>query len=103
VGAGNGVTSRDLVIFADQATQPVPPKNAHTRHRTPAAVNTASKAAVNLASRSRIRNFRPSALQYGELMAQDQDFCGLPRILAPRQPQPPGNPGDQEKTRTAST
>jgi hypothetical protein len=36
-------------------------------------------------------------LQYGELMAQDQDFCGLPRLLAPRQPQPRGNPCDQEE------
>ena len=31
VGAGNCVTSCDLVILADEATQPVPPQNAHAR------------------------------------------------------------------------
>jgi hypothetical protein len=36
-------------------------------------------------------------LQDGELMAQDQDFRGLPRILAPRQLQPCGDARDQEE------
>jgi hypothetical protein len=27
-------------------------------------------------------------LQYNELVAQDQDLCGLPRLLTLRQPQP---------------
>jgi hypothetical protein len=30
------------------------------------------------------------ALQDRELVAQDQDICGLPRILMPGQPQPRG-------------
>jgi hypothetical protein len=37
------------------------------------------------------------ALQDGELVAQDQDLSGLPRLLTTGQPQPPGNPGDQEE------
>jgi hypothetical protein len=37
------------------------------------------------------------SLQNGELMAQDQDFRGLPRLRAPRQPQPRGDPLDQEE------
>jgi hypothetical protein len=36
-------------------------------------------------------------LQYGELMAQHQDLRGLPRLLAPGQPQPRRNPCDQEE------
>ena len=30
-------------------------------------------------------------------MAKDQDLRGLPRLLAPRQPQPRGDPRDQEE------
>ncbi len=37
------------------------------------------------------------ALQGGELVAQDQDLSGLPRVLTTGQPQLPGNPGDQEE------
>jgi hypothetical protein len=36
-------------------------------------------------------------LQDGELMAQDQDLRGLPRILTPGQPQPRCDPRDQEE------
>jgi hypothetical protein len=36
-------------------------------------------------------------LQDRELMAQDQDFRGLPGLLTPRQPQPGGRPRGQEK------
>ena len=36
-------------------------------------------------------------LQDGELMAQDQDLRGLPRLLALGQPQPRGDPPDQEE------
>jgi len=32
----------------------------------------------------------PPPLQDGELVAQDQDFGGLPRLLTPGQPQPRG-------------
>ena len=39
----------------------------------------------------------PPPLQDGELMAQDQDLRGLPRILTPRQPQPHCDPRDQEE------
>ncbi|MFY9935097.1 MAG: hypothetical protein WAK82_44580 [Streptosporangiaceae bacterium] len=34
-----------------------------------------------------IRAARLSALQDGELVAQDQDLCGLPSLLMPGQPQ----------------
>jgi hypothetical protein len=37
------------------------------------------------------------ALQDGELVAQDQDLGGLPRILAPGQPQLRDHPRDQEE------
>jgi hypothetical protein len=36
-------------------------------------------------------------LQYGELVAQDQDLGDLPRILTPGPPQPRGDPRDQEE------
>jgi hypothetical protein len=36
------------------------------------------------------RAARLPPLQDGELVAQDQDFGGLPRLLAPGQPQPRG-------------
>jgi hypothetical protein len=36
-------------------------------------------------------------LQDGDLVAQDQDFCGLPPLLTPRQPQPRGDSRDQEE------
>ena len=39
----------------------------------------------------------PPPLQDGELMAKDQDLRGLPRILAPGQPQPRFDPCDQEE------
>src|SRR5258708_33022127 len=53
-------------------------------------------------SRSRLAGLAPSKrvllpLQYGELVAQDQDLCGLPRLLAPGQPQPRGDPRDQQE------
>jgi hypothetical protein len=44
-----------------------------------------------------LRPARLPPLQHGELMAQDQDFRGLPGLLTPRQPQPGGRPRDQEK------
>jgi hypothetical protein len=44
-----------------------------------------------------LRAARLLPLQYGELMAQDQDLCGLPRLLTPGQPQPRGDPRDQEE------
>jgi hypothetical protein len=37
----------------------------------------------------------PPPLQDGELMAQDQDLRGLPRILTPGQPQPRCDPRNQ--------
>src|ERR1035438_2883101 len=40
---------------------------------------------------------RLPALQHGELVAQDQDFRGLPHLLAPRQLQPRGAPRNQEE------
>jgi hypothetical protein len=48
-------------------------------------------------SGSRLRPARLLSLQDGELMAQDQNFRGLPRLLAPGQPQPRGDPSDQEE------
>jgi hypothetical protein len=39
----------------------------------------------------------PPPLQDGELMAQDQDLRGLPRILTPGQPQPRSDMGDLEE------
>jgi hypothetical protein len=36
-------------------------------------------------------------LQDGDLVAQKQNLGGLPRILAPRQPQPRDHPRDQEE------
>jgi hypothetical protein len=33
----------------------------------------------------------------GELVAQDQDLGGLPPLLTPGQPQPRGDPRDQEE------
>ena len=50
-----------------------------------------------------LRSARLPPLQDRELMAQDQDFRGLPHLLTPRQPQPRGDPRDQEGTRTAGT
>jgi hypothetical protein len=37
------------------------------------------------------------SLQDGELVAQEQDLGGLPRFLAPGQPQPAGRTRDQEE------
>ncbi len=39
----------------------------------------------------------PPPLQDGELMAQDQDLRGLPRILTPGQPEPRCDRRDQEE------
>ena len=55
-----------------------------------------------VASRARSAQFsfgrqRLMPLQDGELVAQDQDFGGLPRLLTPGQPQPRGHPRDQEE------
>ncbi len=36
------------------------------------------------------RAARLPPLQYGELVAQDQDLCGLPCLLMPGEPQPRG-------------
>ena len=36
-------------------------------------------------------------LQYGELVAQDQDLCGLPCLLTPGQPQPRGQLRDEKE------
>jgi hypothetical protein len=44
-----------------------------------------------------LRAARLMALQDGELVAQDQDLGGLPRILAPGQPRPREHPRDQEE------
>ena len=44
-----------------------------------------------------LRAARLLPLQYGELVAQDQDLGDLPRILTPGQPQPRGDPRDQEE------
>ena len=44
-----------------------------------------------------LRPSRLPPLQDGELVAQDQDLRGLPRLLTPRQPQPRGDPRDQEE------
>ena len=49
-----------------------------------------------------LRAARLPPLQDGELAAQDQDLCGLPCLLAPGQPQPPGYPRGGG-TRTAGT
>jgi hypothetical protein len=40
---------------------------------------------------------RRLALQDQELVAEDQDLGDLPRILTPGQPQPRGDPRDQEE------
>src|SRR5450755_4016040 len=40
---------------------------------------------------------RMLSLQDRELVAQDQDLGGLPRLLTPGQPQPGGHPRDQEE------
>ena len=44
-----------------------------------------------------LRPPRLPALQHGELVAQDQDLRGLPHLLTPRQPQPRGDPRNQEE------
>ena len=44
-----------------------------------------------------VRAARLPPLQDGELVAQDQDLCGLPRLVTPGQPQARGQPCDQEK------
>jgi hypothetical protein len=44
-----------------------------------------------------VRAARLLPLQYGELVEQDQNFCGLPRFLVPGQPKPCGHLRDQEE------
>jgi hypothetical protein len=44
-----------------------------------------------------LRAARLPPLQDGELVAQDQDLCGFPRLLAPGQPQPCGKPSGQQE------
>ena len=44
-----------------------------------------------------VRAARLPPLQDGELVAQDQDLRGLPPLLTPGQPQPRGDPRDQEE------
>jgi hypothetical protein len=44
-----------------------------------------------------LRAGRRLALQDQELVAQDQNLGDLPRILTPGQPQPRGDPRDQEE------
>ena len=44
-----------------------------------------------------VRGVRLPPLQDGELVAQDQDLCCLPRLLTLRQPQLCGHPRDQEE------
>jgi hypothetical protein len=44
-----------------------------------------------------LRAGRRLALQDQELVAEDQDLGDLPCILMPGQPQPPGDPRDQEE------
>ena len=59
---------------------------------------TLTRAASSARVRPRqLRAARRLALQDHELVAQDQDLGGLPRILTPGQPQPRGGPGDQEE------
>jgi hypothetical protein len=44
-----------------------------------------------------LRAARLPPLQDGELVAQEQNLRGLPRLLTPGQPQPRGDPRDQEE------
>jgi hypothetical protein len=44
-----------------------------------------------------LRAARLPPLQDRELVAQDQDLCGLPCLLTPGQPQPRGQSRDQEE------
>jgi hypothetical protein len=44
-----------------------------------------------------LRPPRLPALQHADLVAQDQDLRGLPHLLTPRQPQPRGDPRNQEE------
>ena len=46
-----------------------------------------------------VRAARLPPLQDGELVAQDQDLRGLPRLLTPGQPQPRGHPRNEEEHR----
>jgi hypothetical protein len=45
------------------------------------------------------RTARLPPLQDGELVAQEQNLRGLPRLLTPGQPQPQGDPRDQEENK----
>ena len=44
-----------------------------------------------------LRTARLPPLEYGELVAQDQDLRGRPPLLTPGQPQLRGDPRDQEE------
>ena len=44
-----------------------------------------------------VRTARLSPLQDGELVAQDQDLCGLPCPLTQGQPKPRGYPRDEKE------
>jgi len=44
-----------------------------------------------------VRAARLPLLQHDELVAQDQDLCGLPCLLTPAQPQPRGYPRDEKE------
>jgi hypothetical protein len=44
-----------------------------------------------------VRAARLPPLHYGELVAQDQDLCGLPCLLTPGQLQPRGHPRDEKE------
>jgi hypothetical protein len=50
-----------------------------------------------------LRAGRRLALQDHKLLAQDHDLGGLLRLLTPGQPQPRGDPSDQEEDQPAST
>jgi hypothetical protein len=45
-----------------------------------------------------VRAAQLPSLQDGELVAQDQDLCGLPRLLTPGHPQPRGHPRDEKES-----
>ena len=86
---------------ADDVTMPAHDRFRVTSSRRPrrrALGITASRAASKARSAQFSRGATwPPPLQDGELMAKDQDLRGLPRILAPGQPQPRFDPRDQEE------
>ena len=50
-----------------------------------------------------VRAARLPPLQDSELVAQDQDLCGLPCLLTPGQPQPRDHPRDEKEGKAAGT